>query len=264
MDAHVNQYEAELAGRRRAKENTHEPNLIQISRRLSDVLIASIVLVFAAPLLVLIAVVIRIDSPGPALFKQIRMTRDRRVKRIERRSDHVQRTGNRKRRSGKDRRKRHMCGRPFRFIKFRTMRCDASEAYPELYQYESSGVALQDSKVKNSDLKDPRVTRFGAWLRRTSLDELPNFWNVLMGDMTIIGPRPEVPEMSCFYDHHKCKKFSVKPGITGLAQINGRGHLNFRETVAQDLQYVRKRSIFLDFRILWATVIEVVKGRGAF
>jgi lipopolysaccharide/colanic/teichoic acid biosynthesis glycosyltransferase len=101
-------------------------------------------------------------------------------------------------------------------------------------------------------------------LRRTTIDELPNFWNVLTSDMALVGPRPEILEMLPYYKGDDLLKFKVKPGITGLAQTYGRGNLTFRETVDLDVKYVRERSFLLDISILLRTVLMVVAGRGAF
>ena len=112
--------------------------------------------------------------------------------------------------------------------------------------------------------EDPRVTKEGDWMRRTTLDELPNFWNVLTGEMALVGPRPEIPEMLPYYRGEMLLKFSVRPGITGLAQISGRGRLSFRETVALDVKYVKQRSFWMDAKILLLTVYKIVVRDGAF
>ena len=111
---------------------------------------------------------------------------------------------------------------------------------------------------------DPRVTRAGRILRKLSLDELPNLWSVLIGDMSLVGPRPEAPEVLQYYTPEEMTKFLVKPGITGLAQTGGRGLLNWGETLALDLEYVRTRSIALDLRIILLTIKRVVTRHGAF
>jgi len=111
---------------------------------------------------------------------------------------------------------------------------------------------------------DPRITKAGKWLRCSTLDELPNFWNVLTGDMRLVGPRPDIPEMLVNYKPHQMRKFTVKPGITGLSQINGRGRLSFHKTVAYDLQYVDNKSVLLDIKTLFMTVWRIVTSHGAF
>ena len=176
-----------------------------------------------------IAAIVKLDSPGPAVFRQWRVGRD---------------------------------GRLFRFAKFRTLYVDAAARWPELYayRYDPDELAALHFKMKN----DPRVTRVGRWLRKSTLDELPNFWNVLTGDVALVGPRPEIPEMLPYYDDEGLKKFSVRPGVTGLAQVKGRGDLSFRDTVAFDVEYVHRRSFALDARILVQTVGTMLLRKGAF
>ncbi|WP_458232233.1 sugar transferase [Roseateles sp. P5_E8] len=198
-------------------------------KRCFEVMFALAVLVIASPVILLIAIIIRLDSPGPALFFQKRL--------------------------GKD-------GKTFTFLKFRTLYVDARQRFPELYAYQYSPEELSDLRFKVDE--DPRVTRQGTWLRRTSLDELPNFWNVLTGDMALVGPRPEIPEMLPYYKGDMLLKFSVRPGVTGPAQISGRGRLTFFDTVGFDLDYVRKQSFLYDMQILLTTLRKVLVQDGAF
>jgi len=190
---------------------------------------AFLVLFFTLPLQLFIALLIKIDSPGSALFMQYRLSKDT---------------------------------RPFKFVKFRTMYVDARERFPDLYAYNYNAQEIECLcfKVQN----DPRVTRFGRWLRKTSLDELPNFWNVLTGDMALVGPRPEIPEMLPYYRGDDLLKFAVRPGVTGFAQTDGRGHLSFRETVRMDVAYVKARSLSTDIRVMIRTAKMVLTRRGAF
>jgi lipopolysaccharide/colanic/teichoic acid biosynthesis glycosyltransferase len=201
--------------------------------------------------MVAIAIRIKLDSPGPAIFRHRRIG---------------------------------LFGMPFTLYKFRTMYADAKDRFPELYAYTYSQEELyslpikvlvgrkQDPKngdggVVNLDaqwLEDPRVTRTGRWLRRTSLDELPNFINVLKGDMHLVGPRPDIAENIRYYSPDHLRKLHVKPGITGLAQIRGRGKLSFTQTNEFDVEYVDMRSLALDLKILWNTIAVWVKGDGAF
>ena len=151
----------------------------------------------------------------------------------------------------------------FRFIKFSTMYHDARERFPELYRYRYS-----DSEEFLNDYfkreNDPRVTRLGALLRTTTIDELPNLWFVLTGQMRLVGPRPELPDLLKYYEPEQMLKFSVKPGITGLAQVKGRGHLNLRDTIEWDLTYVKTRTIRMDLGILFRTFWLVLTRHGAF
>jgi lipopolysaccharide/colanic/teichoic acid biosynthesis glycosyltransferase len=150
----------------------------------------------------------------------------------------------------------------FRFWKFRTMYVDARERFPELYRYEYTPAEVESLVFKLAD--DPRLTRVGWWLRRASLDELPNFINVLKGDMSLVGPRPDIPEMLRYYKDWQKTKFLVKPGITGYAQTNGRGLLSFQRTLREDVQYVLERSFLNDLRVFVKTVWVTVKRIGAF
>lgn len=192
-------------------------------------LFAATVLIISWPLLVALAIIIKVDSPGPALFWQQRLGRG---------------------------------AKPFRFVKFRTLYADARERWPELYAYRYSPMELDRLcfKVPN----DPRITPAGRWLRRSTLDELPNFFNVLTGDMALVGPRPEIPEMLRYYEGSDRRKYSVRPGVTGPAQVGGRGRLSFRESVALDIRYVDQRSMLTDFKIVLKTIKGVLKLDGAF
>jgi len=192
-------------------------------------LIGLLFLVLYLPLILLIALWIKVDSPGKVVFSQTRLGKNKRV---------------------------------FTFYKFRTMWKDADKKFPELYKYEYTEREIENMKFKISD--DPRVTRVGSYLRRTSLDELPNLINVLKGDMNLIGPRPEIPEMIKYYKPWQTEKFSIKPGITGLAQINGRGFLTFQKTIEYDLMYVKKKNFFMDVYIFLRTLGVVIRAIGAF
>lgn len=198
-------------------------------RRLLELVLATVGLIVSLPLLIGIGLAIRVDSPGPIVFRQRRIGRG---------------------------------GRHFDFYKFRTMKVNARELYPELYAYDYDDQQIQSMCFKY--IEDPRLTRTGSFLRRSSLDELPNLWNVLRGDIALVGPRPEIPEMLRYYNADQLRKFSVKPGVTGLAQVRGRGLLTFQETIKQDVEYVDNRSLSFDLKILGATAVEVLRLRGAF
>jgi lipopolysaccharide/colanic/teichoic acid biosynthesis glycosyltransferase len=197
--------------------------------RAFEIAVASSVLLSTSPIMLLLAIMIRRGTPGKALFYQ--------------------------RRLGKD------CN-PFTFVKFRTLYSDARQRFPELYAYQYTPTALASLKFKI--VSDPRVTRQGEWMRKSTLDELPNFWNVLTGEMALVGPRPEIPEMLQYYTPEMRLKFSVRPGITGLAQISGRGRLSFYDTARLDIEYVQKRSLALDAKILALTIYKMTTRDGAF
>jgi len=205
-----------------------ESVLVKVLRRSFEIVLAVAVLTVGLPVLLLVALAIRWDSPGPALFRQIRVGKGR---------------------------------RPFLFYKFRTLYADAKQRFPEMYEYKYTPDQVANLHFKNDH--DPRVTRIGRWLRKSTLDELPNFINVLLGDTSVVGPRPEIPEMLPYYSQEELIKFSVKPGLTGLAQVSGRNHLKFKETNALDVQYVRERSWKLDLKIFWKTTWCIVTRRGA-
>jgi len=197
--------------------------IVAALRRFAEILVAAFALVLASPLMLAVAIILRRDSPGPAIFRQIRVGRN---------------------------------GRLFTFYKFRTHLKNAREMYSELWRYEYTPEELEELAVKRSD--DPRVTRAGRWLRKSTLDELPNFWNLLKGDIALVGPRPDVPEMLRNYSLDQMIKFSVKPGITGLAQVCGRGRLKFQEMNRYDVEYVRNRSVLLDYKIILRTIKLVI------
>lgn len=186
-------------------------------------------LLLTAPVMLVLAIVIRLGTPGKAIFRQQRLGVNL---------------------------------KPFTFVKFRTMYADALQRFPELYEYSYSEDELNELKFKI--VKDPRVTPQGKWLRMSTLDELPNFWNVLTGEMALVGPRPEIPEMLPYYSAGQLQKFTVRPGITGLAQISGRGRLSFQDTVKLDVEYVKRRSLMLDLKILVLTAYKLVTRDGAF
>jgi len=192
------------------------------------VLLGPPLLLVALPVIALIALVVKLDSRGPAIFRQTRVGEN---------------------------------GRLFTFYKFRTMYADARERFPDLYAYDYSSEETETMFFKLAS--DPRCTRVGRWLRRTSLDELPNVLNVLMGDMSLVGPRPEIPDMLPYYEVEQLRKFVVKPGMTGIAQISGRNLLTFQETIRHDLEYVDGRSLRADLSVLARTPIVVFQMIGA-
>lgn len=161
-----------------------------------------------------------------------------------------------------ERRKTDLVGQPFIFYKFRTMYVDAKERFPELYAYvyTKGEIAHMKFKIEN----DPRIPKWAESIRRSSLDELPNFVNILLGDMSLVGPRPDIPEMIQYYTEDQMIKLNVKPGITGLAQIEGRGYLSFQETLKYDVEYVKNQSLLLDLKIILKTLNAMISRNGAF
>ena len=198
-----------------------------MAKRAFDLLVVSAALVLLSPLIAVVALLVRLESPGPVLFRQ--------------------------RRVGKD-------GRVFDMYKFRTMRTDAAA--------ESGSTPVPQVSDFTSYVFDPlyggkRYTRVGRFLRSSSLDELPNLLNVLRGDMSIVGPRPEVQELVAQYSPEYQRRHKVRPGMTGLAQVNGRGGLTYDETMLYDLEYVDHHSLARDLAILARTVPVVLSRKGA-
>jgi len=232
----------------------------RVAQRVLDIAVSLVVLLVTAPLIAALAILVRATSPGPALFRHRRTQIDRR------RSDHESPTGC-------DRRRDDLGGQQFILYKFRTMYADAPRRFPELYSYDYSPAELAGLPIKvlvglrqHPDawhVGDPRITPIGRWLRRTSLDELPNFINVLKGDMHLVGPRPDITENIRHYPPAHRLKLRVKPGVTGLAQINGRGRLSLLRTNEYDLEYVRNRSLRLDLTIIVKTVAATLRRDGA-
>jgi lipopolysaccharide/colanic/teichoic acid biosynthesis glycosyltransferase len=221
----------------------------KIIQRTLDIIISIIVLVTFLPLILFIAFLIKIDSPGPVLFTQYRIGLNRRRQ-------------NRGNYNGVEYRKVDRNGKQFLFYKFRTMYADAQERFSEYYRYNYTQEEFEYMVVQN--VNDPRVTHIGKWLRKTSLDELPNFINVLKGDMHIVGPRPDIWENIKYYPNDHLRKFSIKPGITCIAQTKGRGKLTFLQTNIYDLEYLEKRSLLFDLKVIFKTILVVVKRDGAF
>ena len=206
-----------------------EPQLTgarRILKGLFDRLMAALLVLALSPLLIAIAVIIRSMSKGQAFFKQTRVGRG---------------------------------GKEFTVFKFRTMRLDAEAMLATLQEQNESADGLL-FKMKS----DPRITREGKWLRKYSLDELPQLFNVLRGEMSLVGPRPPLPTEVARYHEDVRRRLLVKPGITGLWQISGRSDLDWEETVRLDLYYVENWSIPFDFLILWRTLFAVLEGRGAY
>jgi len=222
--------------------------------RAAEFVLSLIALILSLPIMAVITLIIKIDSPGSAIFRQTRIGKDYRM--------NGRAILNNGARLPKERRKQDLGGRPFTFYKFRTMFVDAKERFPELYQYQYSQQDIQNLHFKVPD--DPRLTPFGRRLRKTTLDELPNLINVLKGEMSLVGPRPDIPEMIKYYGREHKKKFWVKPGLTGLAQINGRGLLTFYKTLETDVEYVENKGLGLDLKVILRTIKVTILRIGAF
>jgi exopolysaccharide biosynthesis polyprenyl glycosylphosphotransferase len=205
-------------------------------KRISDIVISAIALILLTPVWLIISLLIKSDSRGPVLFRQERVGMD---------------------------------GRIFLCYKFRSMRADSDdEIHREAYRKniegaEGSNAGNDDKPVFGKVKDDPRITKTGRWLRRSSLDELPQLLNVLTGDMSIVGPRPPIPYEVEEYDIWHRKRLDMKPGITGLWQVSGRNRLTFEEMVRIDLYYIENWSLWLDLKIIALTVPAMLRGDGA-
>ncbi len=195
-----------------------------MAKRAIDIIISCTLLFFATPLMLLVALLVKLDSQGRVFFTSSRIGLD---------------------------------GRPFVLYKFRTMSPGDKKEW--LKRFDPS--KMEDFVFQAKE--DPRITKIGKVLRKTSLDELPNLINVLIGEMSIVGPRPEEPEIVEHYTNEQRRRLSVKPGITGLAQISGRGELSVGEMIEKDLEYIDNYSLWLDIKILAKTPWLILTARGA-
>lgn len=198
------------------------------AKRSFDLVVSVPGLIVAAPVIGVLSLLIRIESRGPAIFRQQRVGLD---------------------------------GRVFTFYKFRTMYADARERFPELYDYSFETAELSSRYYKQAD--DPRNTRLGVIIRQTTLDELPNLINVVKGEASIVGPRPELPEMIRHYRPEELVKFTVLPGLTCLAACTGRNTLTIDEQIRADVEYVKGRSFTSDLWIIARTARMIVQSIGA-
>jgi lipopolysaccharide/colanic/teichoic acid biosynthesis glycosyltransferase len=200
-----------------------------------DRLIALITIVVSCPLIAVIAMVIRLDSPGNPIYRRYQIGEK---------------------------------GRTFKIYKFRTMHVNNDDgeykSYIARYVRENAPYTVgQDGKAVFKVVNDPRVTRFGAWLRKTNLDELPQLVNVLKGEMSFIGPRPDIPFAVSMYKDWHHKRLGVKPGITGLWQVCRRKNLSFEGMVRLDIDYIKRQSFLLDAKILFLTAVTVIRRDGS-
>lgn len=194
-------------------------------KRVLDILVASVAIIFATPIMLLTALVIKLDSPGPILFRQTRV--------------------------GK-------WGETFPCYKFRSMYIDAEQRKLELLaKNEADGPVF---KMKN----DPRITRIGRIIRKLSIDELPQLFNVIKGEMSLVGPRPALPKEVAQYTYDQLRRLNAVPGITGLQQVSGRSDVDFKRWVELDLQYISEQSLWKDIEILLRTIPAVILSKGAY
>jgi len=203
-----------------------------VVKRVFDILAALVLLVIFGPLMIIIALAIKLFSPGPILYRQTRI--------------------------GKD-------GKPFEMLKFRSMRLENA---PDLHREYVSKLILENCAPESLGQKtlklesDPRITGLGKVMRKLSIDELPQFFNVLRGEMSIVGPRPSLPyEYKLYKDWHK-KRVLVLPGITGLWQVTARNKVRFDDMVKIDLDYIQNMTLLLDLRIILMTPYEMIRGKG--
>jgi lipopolysaccharide/colanic/teichoic acid biosynthesis glycosyltransferase len=225
--------------------------LYLIGKRVVDFTMAGMLLMFLAPLMAIIAIMVRLDSPGGAIYAQERVGARIRVKNGQK-SWEV---------------------KPFTIYKFRTMHKNNSSAQHEAFvkaminKDEAAMVAIQQqmggSKMKYKLERDPRVTRVGAFLRKTSLDELPQLWNVVKGDMSLVGPRPALAYEVDAYQNHHLRRLEAIPGFTGLWQVKARSSVDFETMVALDVEYIDNPSLIEDLKIIFMTPFAVFKGKGA-
>ncbi len=228
--------------------------LVDVSCRALDIVGSAVLLLLMAPLLTLIAIAIRLDSPGPAIFRQQRIGRARKPFMVNKfRSMGVG--------VAHDRHREFVLG----LIKGESPRYDipSREAAGEIEGQDDPSDEHDGPRPYYKMVGDPRVTRFGRLLRRSSLDELPQLWNVLRGDMSLVGPRPPIPYEVDHYPPEWFDRFAVKPGITGLWQVSGRSSVTLDEMVRLDVEYACRRTLWLNLRILARTVPAVLGARGA-
>jgi exopolysaccharide biosynthesis polyprenyl glycosylphosphotransferase len=207
------------------KEKIEKKKFQFFVKRIFDIILSLIGIIILLPIYLIIAISIKLDSKGPILFKQVRVGKDR---------------------------------KNFTIYKFRTMVVSA-ESKREL-QIDPTNM---DNFVFQSK-SDNRVTKVGSFLRNTSLDEIPQLFNVLFGNMSLVGPRPEIPDVVKYYPENYYQRLLVLPGITGLAQVSGRGEIELGKTIYYDLTYISNFSIWYDIKILFTTAFKVFKREGAF
>lgn len=198
-------------------------------KRIFDLLLTVPGLIILSPFLIILAIIIKLDSPGPVIYKQKRIG---------------------------------LNGRPFMCYKFRSMNYNADESLHRKHIIDFAEGRLDETQgVKLKD--DPRITRVGRFIRRNSIDELAQLFNVLKGEMSLVGPRPVIPYEADLYDLWQSERFSVLPGITGLWQVAGRSYVSFDEMLRMDIRYIRNQSLWFDILILLKTFPAILSKRGA-
>lgn len=208
-----------------APPRTGVSRVYMVTKRVIDVIGASVALLLLGLPMALVALAIKLESGGPVFYRQTRLGEN---------------------------------GLPFRFLKFRSMVANAESIRADLEAVnEASGPVF---KIR----RDPRITPVGRWIRRTSLDETPQLFHVLMGQMSLVGPRPPLPEEVENYEPWQRERLAVRPGLTCIWQISGRSDIPFERWVELDIEYVRRRSLLLDLKILLLTIPAVLSGRGAY
>ncbi|HEY0666340.1 MAG TPA: sugar transferase [Gallionella sp.] len=197
------------------------------AKRCLDLVLGLILLCCSLPVIILASIAVRLESRGNPLFIQTRVGQN---------------------------------GKPFKLFKLRGMYIDSRERFPELYDYSKHG----DLDFHFHYETDPRITHVGSFIRKTSIDELPNFLNVVLGNMTLVGPRPEIPEVSALYGKYRDKYLSVKPGVTCLSKVSGRDLLTKEQSIRMDIAYIENMSTGMDMKILWATFWSVINRKNVF
>ena len=200
---------------------------LAVFKRALDLCLTLPAMILLAPLFAMVALAVKLSDGGPALYWQTRVGQN---------------------------------GKPFSFPKFRSMRVHSDALHTAMQQHNQHGFGGVTFKLK----KDPRITAVGRFLRRASIDELPQLWCVLIGDMSLVGPRPALPAEVARYTSADRQRLTVKPGLTCIWQVNGRSEIPFPQQVCMDIEYIRTRSIALDLLLIGETFPAVLKGRGAY
>lgn len=195
-------------------------------KRTFDLVVSVVLLLLLFPILLVFSILLLVFSGRPIFFKQVRVGRH---------------------------------NQPFVIWKFRTM--ETIKGKDDVHQYDWTGEVPNNFVFKTPSSQ--KITNIGKIYRKLSIDELPQLLNVIKGDMSLVGPRPEIPEITKFYDEHQIRRLNVKPGITGHAQVNGRSIMSHGEKIEYDLHYVRHQSLAFDLKIIWRTIGQVIRGKGA-